>query len=118
MTQFSRELGDERQRVVQVRVDIRNQRALRSWELAEFYAKNDYYRAARHYLTKVVDEYPETTLAQQSRQRLDEYQNKPDNPDPPLEFLVNWLPRSKKEGPAIPQDYQNVATRTDDTTRR
>ena len=118
LTQFSRELSDERERVVQVRADIHSQRALRQWELAEFYAKNDYYRAARHYFTKVTDDFPETKLAQESRRRLEEFKDMPDNPDPPFEWLVNWLPRSKKEGPEIPQDLQNVAERTTGTTLR
>ncbi|MEX0676478.1 MAG: tetratricopeptide repeat protein [Pirellulales bacterium] len=122
LTQFSRELAEERERVVLVRADVRSQRALRQWEMAEFYAKNDYYRAARHYFTKVVNDYPDTKLAAESRKRLEEFEGKPDNPEPPFDWLVNWLPRSNKEGPAIPKDFQkdaqNVAERSDGTTLR
>lgn len=118
LTQFSREMGEDRERVVQVRAEIRSQGALREWEMAEFYAKNDYYGAARHYFTKVVDDYPETKLASESRNRLDTFKSEPDNPDPPFEWLVKLLPTSKKQGPTIPKELQNVAERPDDTTRR
>ncbi len=67
LTQFGPELQKERDRVVQVRADIRNQRALREWDMAEFYAKNSYYGAARHYYAKVIEDYPDTKLAEQAR---------------------------------------------------
>ncbi len=67
---------------MQVRAEIRNQRALREYDMAEFYAKNDYYGAARHYYDKVVEEYPDTKLAEQSRDRMStSYQDRPANPD-------------------------------------
>ena len=118
LVQFSRELSDERERVVQVRAEIRSQRALREWEMAEFYAKNEYYGGARHYFTKVVEDFPETKLAAESGRRLEEFQGEPDNPDPPFEWLVNLLPTSKKDGPTIPKNVQNVAERTPSNTLR
>ena len=112
LTQFPSDLGQERERIVQARAEIRNQRALREYDLAEFYAKNDYFGAARHYYDKVVEEYPDTRLAEQSRDRMSEYQELPDNPDPPFEWLVNLLPESKKDGPKItPVNNQAVAKR-------
>jgi hypothetical protein len=102
LTQFPNELGQERERLVQVKAEIRAQRALRGWNMAEYYAKNDYYGAARHYYAKVVEEYPGTKLAEQSKARMDEFKAEPDNPDPPFEWLVDLLPASKKEGPVVP----------------
>jgi tetratricopeptide (TPR) repeat protein len=116
LTQFPSELGQERERVVQVRADVRGQRALRHWEMAEFYAKNDYYGAARHYYAKLVHDYPDTKLAEQSRTRIDEFKSQPDNPEPPFEWFVNLFPSSKKSGPVIPKDIQTVADRSDGTS--
>ena len=116
LTQFPSELAEERERVVQVRADVRSQRALRQWEMAEFYAKNDYYGAARHYYAKLVNDYPETKLAEQSRTRLTEQKGHPDNPEPPFEWFVNLFPSSKKSGPVIPKDVQTVADRSDGTS--
>lgn len=104
LTQFSPDLGNERDRVVQVRADVRTQRALREFKTAEYYANLDYYGAARHYYSKVLDEFPETKLAAESRSRMDGFKNEPDNPAPPFEWLVNLLPASKKEGPTIPKE--------------
>jgi outer membrane protein assembly factor BamD (BamD/ComL family) len=118
LTQFSQELGTERDRVVQVRADVRHQRAVRHWELAEFYAKNDYYGAARHYWGKLIRDFPDTKLAAESRRRVEEVHDEPDNPDPPFEWLANLLPASKKDGPAIPKEIQSVAARNDGTSPR
>lgn len=109
LTQFPSELGNERERVVQVRADVRAQRALREYEMAEFYAKNEYYGAARHYYAKVVDKYPETKLAEVSRNRMTEFAAEPASPTPPFEWLVNILPTSKKLGPTItPLDPNSI----------
>ncbi len=104
LTQFSRELGGERDRVVQVRAGIRDQRALREWDLAEYYAKGKYYGAAKHYYAKVVDEYPETQLAQEATGRIEKYKAEPDTPKQPFEWLVNILPQSTREGPVLPKN--------------
>ena len=101
LTQFPEDLGNERDRVVQVRADVRTQLALREWEMAEFYAKNEYYGAARHYYAKVIDDFPETKLADLSREKVTEFAAEPANPTPPFEWLVNILPASKKSGPTV-----------------
>jgi outer membrane protein assembly factor BamD (BamD/ComL family) len=109
VTQFPTELGGERDRVLQVRADVRAQRALREYDTAEYYAKLDYYGAARHYYAKVVRDFPDTKLAEQSRERIDQFKAEPDNPTPPFEFLVKWLPESTKEGPVLPKEVKNAA---------
>ncbi len=113
LTQFPDDLGDERDRVVQVRADVRTQLALREWGMAEFYAKNEYYGAARHYYAKVIDDFPETKLAELSREKVTEFAAEPANPAPPFEWLVNILPVSKKSGPtatpALPTESNTPA---------
>ncbi len=108
LTQFPKELGDERDKVVQVRAGIRAQRALREWEMAEYYAKGEYYAAARVYYAKVIKDYPETRIAEDSRTRLAEYKEKPDSPTPPFQWLADLLPESKKEGPVLPKNLANA----------
>lgn len=110
ITQFSHELGSEKERVVQVRASVRDQRALRDFDLAEYYSKGKYYAASRIYYTKVAEKYPDTKLAQEARSRLDKYKNEPDAPAQPLEWLVNVLPQSKREGPSLPKNYTSVAS--------
>ena len=85
--------------------------------MAEFYAKNEYYGAARHYYTKVVNDFPDTKLAEQSRTKMTEFSAEPANPTPTFQWLVDILPASKKSGPQIsipaatsPSSTENVAS--------
>ena len=109
LTQFPGELGEERDRVVQVRASINAQRARREWDMAEYYAKGKYFGASRHFYDKIVEEYPETQLAQESRSRLEQIKDEPAAPDDPFEWLVKWLPQSSREGPVLPKEVQAVA---------
>ena len=118
LTQFSTELGNERDRVVQVRASINAQRAQREWDMAEFYAKGKYYGASRHFYAKIVDDYPETQLAQESRSRLEQIRTEPDNPADPWAWLVGMFPASKREGPVLPKTVQAVAAGKQSTTRQ
>jgi outer membrane protein assembly factor BamD (BamD/ComL family) len=102
LTQFSNELGKERDRVVQVRASINQQRAQREWDMAEYYAKGEYYGAARHFYEKIAKDFPDTKLAQESRSRIEQTKDKPDNPTDPFQWLVDLLPASTKDGPVIP----------------
>ena len=118
LAQFPQELGAERERVAQVRGGIAAQRALAEWKMAEYYDKGKYYRASRHFYDKIVKEYPDTQLAQESRARLEQIKDEPDNPTPPFEFITKWLPESKKEGPVLPKNVTNVAAKPSSTTVR
>ncbi len=104
LTQFPTELGSEREKVAQVRAGIRAQRALREWDTGEYYAKHKYYGAARMYYAKVVKEFPETQIAEQSRERLGLYKDEPANPANKFQWLVDLLPESKKNGPVLPKN--------------
>lgn len=119
ITQFSHELGDKRERVVGVRADVRHQRALRDFELAEYYDTGKYFGASRMYYNRIAKEYPDTRLAEESRKRLDVIKELPATPEQPLDWLVAWLPKSKREGPSLPKDFApppvSVANRSDST---
>ncbi len=117
LTQFPQELGQERERVVQVRAGINAQRAKREWDMAEYYAKGEYNRASRHFYEKIVKEYPETQLAQESRTRLDLIKSEPDNPENSFQWLVDLFPESKREGPVLPKTVPAVASGNQSTIR-
>ncbi|MEX2111999.1 MAG: outer membrane protein assembly factor BamD [Pirellulales bacterium] len=118
LTQFSSELGKERDRVVQVRASINQQRAQREWDMAEYYAKGEYYGAARHFYEKIAKDFPETKLAQESRSRLEQIKDEPANPTDPFEWLVDLLPESTKEGPIVPKPAPAIAAREESTTQQ
>ena len=88
LAQFGRELGDERERLVTTKGEIHAQMAVRNWSVAQFYEKGAHYAAARVYYNEIVKEYPQTELAQQSRDRLVAIKTLPDNPVDHFEFLA------------------------------
>ena len=77
LTQFPSELGEERQRIVDAQSQIAAHRAQREFQVAEYYAKNKYYGASRIYYQNVINNWPDTQLAQKSKARIDEYKDKP-----------------------------------------
>ena len=81
--------------------------------MAEFYVKTKHYGAAKYYYAKVVTDYPETKLAQESRTRIDQYKAEPDNPVQPFQWLVDILPQSKREGPVLPKNLASLAKKPD-----
>jgi outer membrane protein assembly factor BamD (BamD/ComL family) len=118
LTQFPQELGKEKERVVQVRAEIRSQRALREWDIAEYYAGRKYYGASKIYYAKVVKDFPDTRLAQESHNRLEQFHDEPDVPTPHFGWLVNLFPESKREGPVLSKNYTNVANNPNNSTTR
>lgn len=116
LTQFPGELNKERDRVVQVRASIRSQRALRDWDMAEYYARGEYYGAAKIYYNKVVEDFPETQLAKQSHEKLDQYKAEPDNPTKTFQWLVDLFPESTREGPPLPKILPTSAKSSVSTT--
>lgn len=111
LNQFSTELGDEREKIVQVRAEIVAQHALREFNTAEWYYKGKHYTSAKIYYATVISEFPDTKLAEQSKTRIDACKDLPDA-KPPFEWLVKVLPQSKKETPIV------IANAPDKTTTK
>ena len=63
--------------------------------MAEYYAKNKYYGASKIYYQNVINNWPETQLAQTSKARIEEYKDKVQSPKPTFGWLVNLLPQEK-----------------------
>ncbi|MEX0585838.1 MAG: outer membrane protein assembly factor BamD [Pirellulales bacterium] len=105
--QFPDKLRDEKEReaLLTARKEVRAQKALRDFSLAEYYARGSHYRAARQYYTEVIQEYPNSSFAEQARTRLAEYKDKPEVSSHPLEFMTRWLPgRTITDGERIVRD--------------
>lgn len=78
LTQFATQLGDDRQRVLNTRDSVREELALRDYEMAQFYERSGYHRAARFYYGVVLDDHPGTQVADQSQNRLAALEGLPD----------------------------------------
>jgi outer membrane protein assembly factor BamD (BamD/ComL family) len=88
LTQFSeKQLGPNRERVLQARAQIIEEKANREFELGKYYEKQSYYGAARMYYTNLINEYPMTDRAKEAKTRLAAIKEKPDEPPDYLKWL-------------------------------
>jgi outer membrane protein assembly factor BamD (BamD/ComL family) len=106
IAQFGSELGDERQRLLTAKAEVHREMALRSWTLAQFYEKGQYYRAARIYYADLIKQYPQTELAQSARERMTAIKDLPGYPEDHFYLLAEFFDgkdpnkeRAEREGP-------------------
>lgn len=87
LTQFRTQLGPEREHVVELRDQLRQQKMERQWAMAQFYETKRAYGAARIYYQNMINEHPQTQVADMARQRLEAIKDFP--AEPPDHF--KWL---------------------------
>jgi outer membrane protein assembly factor BamD (BamD/ComL family) len=82
LNQFNSELDDEeKEEIIEMKETIIQRQAEREWTMGQFYDKKQYYGSAKLYYEKLLDKYPQTEYAEKARVRLEQIQNKPDQPD-------------------------------------
>ena len=91
LVQFHTELGEERERLVQAKNKIVEERAERELAIAEFYDRKKYYGSVRFYCQQVIDEYPHTEAAAKARKRLTEIEGLPDEPPDRFRWLTGMF---------------------------
>ncbi len=92
-TQFPDVPSDEKNRLREAGRTLRNQRAQRDWETAEYYAKTKHFGGARYYYNVILADYGDTPFAEMARSRLEQYKNHPDNPPDYFKWIrraFNW----------------------------
>jgi outer membrane protein assembly factor BamD (BamD/ComL family) len=117
LVQFPTELGAEREKIVQAKAEVRAQLAQRDWTMAKYYDKGEYYAASRLYYQKIAKEYPDTQLAQASRERLGEIQDLPGKPVDNFQWLVDIFPESEKNGPTMKANPVMAASHSETITK-
>ena len=81
------DLNEERERLLTVKKEIAAQRAKREYELAQYYDRLKHYGAARFHYQEIVKEYPNSSFAEQSKERMAQISSEPDNPPNRLAWL-------------------------------
>lgn len=89
LTQFPGELGQQRQRVLETREQITEQKARREWDRAQYYDKNRHYGAARIHYRALIEEHPLSQAARGARLRLEEIRDLPDSPPNRFRWLTD-----------------------------
>jgi outer membrane protein assembly factor BamD (BamD/ComL family) len=90
LAQFPNELGDERERLVKAKAEVKAQMATRDIQLAQYWEKGDHYGAARIYYAQVLKDYPQTQFADAAKTKLAALEGKPNEPPSRLAFLTDW----------------------------
>lgn len=96
LAQFDRELAQERDGLLQARTWVREEKARRDWESAEYYYRTGYNRAARFYYDQVVTHHEGTQYAEKARQRLDETYGQRPYPRNYFKWLTAVFPKANR----------------------
>jgi outer membrane protein assembly factor BamD (BamD/ComL family) len=88
------QLGPEKERLQQAKRSIRYERAHREFEAGEYYYKIKYFRAARIYYRRTIEEFPDTPFAKLAGERLAETKDLPPVPRDYFEWVKKVLPAS------------------------
>jgi len=92
LRQFSRELGEERAKVMEARNRFDAKLAERDWQMAQFYEIKRQYGAARYYYQLIIKDYAGTKMAQEAKNRLAAIAEFPDKPPERFKFLTRLFP--------------------------
>jgi len=87
---------DEKERLAKEEAELNKEIAYRDFRMAQYYDNKTDYGAARHYYGEVIQKYPDTELAKQSRERLAALKGEPDEPPSRIAFLLDRLPQNRE----------------------
>ena len=96
-TQFAGRLSaEEKERLRKVQAELNMKIAQRDLRMAEYYDDKRQFGAAREYYGKLIEQYPDSELAQHSRDRLAQISDKPSKPPQRLSWFVELFPESRE----------------------
>jgi outer membrane protein assembly factor BamD (BamD/ComL family) len=96
-TQFAGQLSaEQKERLRTEMAELNRDVAAREVRMAKYYDDKDYFLAAREYYRRVVDQYPDSPLADEARTRLAAIADEPDVPPERLAWFVEMFPESRE----------------------
>jgi outer membrane protein assembly factor BamD (BamD/ComL family) len=90
--QFPDHVAEEREHLEKAYAEVRARKAERRHYFAKYYERRGEYGGARYYYNRIIEEYPNTSLASLAQDRLGEIADRPDRPPQRMEWLVNLIP--------------------------
>ncbi|MDZ7617925.1 MAG: outer membrane protein assembly factor BamD, partial [Patescibacteria group bacterium] len=93
---FPDKLGVEQERLIRNQAQITEERAMRDYDMGQFYEAKRSHGAARYYYNLVLDGFPNTQTAQRARERIAAIQDKPDEPANHFKWLTNLVPEKSR----------------------
>jgi outer membrane protein assembly factor BamD (BamD/ComL family) len=101
LRRFPTESADLREELSQQAASIRNMLAERDMAMADYHLHRGENLAARFYLAKLIEGFPETDVAQTAKGKLDDLEGKPDEPTQVAKWLVDAFPEPQSTRPLI-----------------
>lgn len=93
--QFAGKLtSEQKQLVVEADAKLNRELALREFNMGRHFENIEWYGSAKMYYAQVLEDYPNTPLAEQARERLAAIEGEPDAPKSMLDPVLNVLPES------------------------
>jgi outer membrane protein assembly factor BamD (BamD/ComL family) len=109
--QFPDELAERKEHLEKAFAEVRARKAERRHHLAKYYERRGEYGGARYYYTRIIDEYPNSSLAKLARERMGELADKPDRPPQRAQWLVKLFPDPPSQRAWIRHGDENPVTR-------
>ena len=91
LTQFRGQLGEERERLLQVRANVHEEKAKREFAIGWYYEKKREYRSSRIYYNNLIKEYPDAKYVAIAQGRLEAIKDLPDKPTNYFKWLSDVL---------------------------
>ena len=95
--QFPQQAAEHREYLEEAYKEVRVKLALRDWRTAQFYDNRQQYGGARRYYMKLIEEFPDTSLALDAQERMEEIGGLPDKPQQPAQWLVDRIPEQDNQ---------------------
>jgi len=111
VSQFPDESYQQGEYLAQEGVRIRDLLAERHWHMGNYFENRGENRAADFYYAQVVEEYPETKLAQLATERSGELEGKPPVPAQKAEWLAKLFPEGSDAKPLVAPGANETLTR-------
>lgn len=97
LKQFTDATPEDRQRLNDLYAKVNRALAERDYDLGQYYESRGYNTAASMYYGRLAQEFPETQLATQARQRVAKLQGKPAAPEPKLTWISALFPDKNEQ---------------------
>jgi outer membrane protein assembly factor BamD (BamD/ComL family) len=109
--QFPDHVSEEREHLEKAFAEVRVRKARRRHYYAKYYERRGEYGGARYYYNRIVDEFPNSSLAKMAKERIAEIADRPDRPPQRVPWLVKLFPDPPQQDAWIRHEDENPITR-------
>jgi outer membrane protein assembly factor BamD (BamD/ComL family) len=109
--QFPDHVAEEREHLEKAFAEVRVRKARRRHYYAKYYERRGEYGGARYYYSKIVEEFPNSSLAEMAQERIGEIAERPERPPQRVPWLVKLFPDPPRQEAWIRHGDENPITR-------